>query len=325
MSQPTLSLSIIEKFVVLADYYNSQERVQEELQFWYQDAKDGFIETIDKSYLKIMTIRQNKNKNKSHSKSINYNFASKLATLQQTAIALHHTHSVRPKLYQIHIQTVDRCILYYTRGKLKGLPSRIHLQMIFYGSTPHQKQIIEISKRMNEYMDAIQLDNKMKPFRNKMDITPLQDKAKHESNTNKKPNTQFIDTVNVNWTPPMTMDTLFYRLSLCSDRTKHTLSYEKTFKEIGIVYSKSQEELFNDAMKIIDAKIKNKPKNDWYQTPYHGHPVYIGMHATATCCRICLGQWFNISERGALTITQMKYIANVILKWIHIHCPPQFS
>ena len=43
-----------------------------------------------------------------------------------------------------------------------------------------------------------------------------------------------------------------------------------------MVYNENKNELFSD-------KIKIKPKNDWYQTPDNGHPVYIAMHATGTC------------------------------------------
>ncbi|MGQ0680283.1 MAG: DUF4186 family protein [Actinomycetota bacterium] len=33
-----------------------------------------------------------------------------------------------------------------------------------------------------------------------------------------------------------------------------------------------------------------EPRNDGKQTPYRGHPVFIAQHATATCCRTCLGR-----------------------------------
>lgn len=193
-----------------------------------------------------------------------------------------------------------------------------------FGYTPHKKKIIEISKHINEFMAEIDLQNKLKTLRKANQICACYSVEQQQNvRVQKQKKHKVVAESNIDWMPPMSVDTLFYRLSLCSDRTKHTLSYEQTFDEISMVYTKTKEELFNDAMQIIGEKIKIKPKNDWYQTPYHGHPVYIAMHATASCCRICLGQWYNISERGTLTIVQMKYIADILLKWIDLNCPQQ--
>eukprot|EP01084_Bolivina_argentea_P218635 370977_1 len=213
MADDLLPLSVIKPFDVVADYYNTKERIFEELQFWYDDKTDAFIDKLDKSYLKIITIRSNKTKKKVNSKSINLNYASKLKTLTQTAIALHNTfNNINNNQTKIRLSNIDKCILYYSRGKLKGLPSRIHLQMILYGYSPHKKQITDISKHINEYMDIINSENKMKTFRNKMQIDTIEQKQlndkemkynlNHNNHKNKK-NNQFVDNLNINWSPPM--------------------------------------------------------------------------------------------------------------------------
>lgn len=56
--------------------------------------------------------------------------------------------------------------------------------------------------------------------------------------------------------------------------------------------------------------------NDGKQTPYHGHPVFIAEHATATCCRNCLYKWHHIAPNRQLTKEEIDYIVTVIITWI---------
>lgn len=56
--------------------------------------------------------------------------------------------------------------------------------------------------------------------------------------------------------------------------------------------------------------------NDGKQTPMKGHPVFIGQHATATCCRGCLSKWHKIPQGRCLTEEEIDYIVKVILTWI---------
>lgn len=56
--------------------------------------------------------------------------------------------------------------------------------------------------------------------------------------------------------------------------------------------------------------------NDGKQTPYHGHPVFIAEHATATCCRNCLYKWHKIPKNTELTDFQIDYIVDLIMAWI---------
>ena len=56
--------------------------------------------------------------------------------------------------------------------------------------------------------------------------------------------------------------------------------------------------------------------NDGKQTPTKGHPVFIGQHATACCCRGCLRKWHYIPEKRALTEEEQAYVVNVLMSWI---------
>ena len=56
--------------------------------------------------------------------------------------------------------------------------------------------------------------------------------------------------------------------------------------------------------------------NDGKQTPMKGHPIFIGQHATATCCRSCLSKWYHISKDRELTKEELDYIVRIIMAWI---------
>ena len=60
--------------------------------------------------------------------------------------------------------------------------------------------------------------------------------------------------------------------------------------------------------------------NDGKQTPMrgapNGHPVFLGQHATATCCRGCLEKWYGIPKGRELTEAEQKQIVGVLMTWI---------
>jgi hypothetical protein len=59
-----------------------------------------------------------------------------------------------------------------------------------------------------------------------------------------------------------------------------------------------------------------QPYKDGRQTPYHGHPVFVAQHATATCCRTCLLRWHRIPKGRELTADERDYVVDVICRWI---------
>lgn len=58
------------------------------------------------------------------------------------------------------------------------------------------------------------------------------------------------------------------------------------------------------------------PPNDGHQTPMRGHPVFIAQHATACCCRGCLGKWHGIPAGRPLTAEEEAYVVRVVMAWI---------
>lgn len=52
-----------------------------------------------------------------------------------------------------------------------------------------------------------------------------------------------------------------------------------------------------------------KPANNWdgRQTPWNGHPIAYGQHATATCCRRCLHYWYGIPADATLDDRQIEW------------------
>ena len=56
--------------------------------------------------------------------------------------------------------------------------------------------------------------------------------------------------------------------------------------------------------------------NDGKQTPMRGHPVFIGQHATGTCCRGCLEKWHGIPKGRELTSEEQSYVVDILMQWI---------
>jgi hypothetical protein len=70
------------------------------------------------------------------------------------------------------------------------------------------------------------------------------------------------------------------------------------------------------AEKIVRERLNKQPEHDGRQTPYHGHPVFVAQHATATCCRRCLFKWHRIPLFRDLTQEEVRYCTALILRWI---------
>jgi hypothetical protein len=58
------------------------------------------------------------------------------------------------------------------------------------------------------------------------------------------------------------------------------------------------------------------PLNDGKQTPFHGHPVFVAQHATATCCRACLAKWHRIEAGRPLTPGEQEHAVAAIARWL---------
>lgn len=109
------------------------------------------------------------------------------------------------------------------------------------------------------------------------------------------------------------LNNLFYSLSKSKFRSTFHLKKKDIDYINKVELSKIKEHTYEFITKrLAPANIKNDGK----QTPYHGHPVFIAEHATATCCRGCLFKWHKIEQNKELTKEEIDYIVEVIMKWI---------
>lgn len=59
-----------------------------------------------------------------------------------------------------------------------------------------------------------------------------------------------------------------------------------------------------------------RPRNDGRQTPWGGHPVFRGQHATGTCCRSCLARLHGIPAGRELSPEQQAYVVDLLCAWV---------
>ena len=101
-------------------------------------------------------------------------------------------------------------------------------------------------------------------------------------------------------------------------KTKFRGSFYLNKKMRDYVNEKGVDKIKNDAYDIINKRLAPSDiVNDGKQTPMRQvHPVFIGQHATGTCCRGCLEKIHHIPKGRSLTDKEVKYIVNVIMFWI---------
>ena len=117
----------------------------------------------------------------------------------------------------------------------------------------------------------------------------------------------------VSETPAAYEGNLWKRLSQSKFRSSFTLKAN----DRHYVIEKGMDTVRSHATDFIrDRLAPAEPKNDGKQTPMRGHPVFIGQHATGTCCRSCLEKWHHIPKGRELTETEQKYVVDVIMEWI---------
>ncbi len=106
---------------------------------------------------------------------------------------------------------------------------------------------------------------------------------------------------------------IFNRLS----RSRFRSSFRLGDKEIGILKKKGLRKIRDEAVEILNKRIRIKPMNDGRQTPFKNHPVFIAQHACAACCRKCLSRWHGIDLDKELADREIEEIANMLIFWIN--------
>ena len=109
-------------------------------------------------------------------------------------------------------------------------------------------------------------------------------------------------------------------------KSKFRSSFKLREKDFVYVDKVGIKEIANHAYEFINKRLKPQYiENDGKQTPMKGHPVFIAQHATATCCRSCLYKWHHIKKDKELTELEIKYIVNVIMRWINIQIESRYN
>lgn len=112
-----------------------------------------------------------------------------------------------------------------------------------------------------------------------------------------------------------TIDQLFAALSKSDFRRKQHLNR----KDLRYLHDKGVPIILDHARDFISQRLAPADiANDGKQTPYRGHPVFVGQHATACCCRECLHKWHGIEPGRALTAEEQDYLIDVLAHWLRM-------
>ena len=111
----------------------------------------------------------------------------------------------------------------------------------------------------------------------------------------------------------MKYQSLFSRLEKSTFRSRFHLSED----DQKYVYQKGMNLMKNHAIHFVEERLAPAYiQNDGKQTPMKGHPIFIGQHATACCCRGCLEKWHHIPNHRPLTKKEQEYIVDVLMTYL---------
>lgn len=109
------------------------------------------------------------------------------------------------------------------------------------------------------------------------------------------------------------LDELFTALANSDFRSKQHLKG----KDLQYLHDKGLPLILDHARDFIAKRLAPaKIANDGKQTPFRGHPVFVGQHATACCCRECLHKWHGIEPGRELTAKEQDYLIEVLARWL---------
>lgn len=113
----------------------------------------------------------------------------------------------------------------------------------------------------------------------------------------------------------MILENINNKLNLLSNN-KFRNSFHLKEKDFRYIDDKGLDKIREHAYDFINKRIKFKVDNDGKQTPTHGHPIFIAQHACACCCRGCIEKWYHIPNNRELTLEEVDYIVELLMKWI---------
>ena len=64
-----------------------------------------------------------------------------------------------------------------------------------------------------------------------------------------------------------------------------------------------------------------KQFRDGIQTKQSGNVICYAQHATATCCRKCLEEWYDIDRNKKLDEKNLKYLIEIVMIYLEKKLP----
>ena len=92
-----------------------------------------------------------------------------------------------------------------------------------------------------------------------------------------------------------------------------TKASEKTIPEL-------KEEIEKILRKAL-TKPSKKQFRDGIQTKKMGNVIFYAQHATATCCRKCLEEWYDIDRNKKLDEENLKYLIEIVMIYLEKRLP----
>lgn len=99
-------------------------------------------------------------------------------------------------------------------------------------------------------------------------------------------------------------------------KSKFRGSFHLVEKDREVIDEKGMDVIKEHAREILRQRIGSLEENDGRQTPWKGHPVFVGQHATATCCRKCLTKWHGMPLARELSEEEIDYFADLVSEWM---------
>lgn len=100
-------------------------------------------------------------------------------------------------------------------------------------------------------------------------------------------------------------------------KSRFRRSFSLGARERAYLTAKGRQTVMDHAQAFVAQRLAPAaPLNDGRQTPFHGHPVFVSQHATATCCRGCLAKWHRIAAGQPLTPDEQAHIVAAIMRWL---------
>jgi len=88
-------------------------------------------------------------------------------------------------------------------------------------------------------------------------------------------------------------------------------------KEQAYLRDRGMKAVLEHASQFIEDRLAPaNPSRDGRQTPWHGHPVFVAQHATASRCRGCLAKWHGIPKGHALSDEEKRHVVETIARWL---------